>query len=61
MFTVTLRKLYSTKILVKTAVVPLKCYNYIIYQGNSSNLGEFFLDSLQFKIQVRKTHIKVLF
>jgi hypothetical protein len=42
MFTVTLRKLYSTKILVKTAVVPRKYYNYIIYQGNSSNLGEFF-------------------
>jgi hypothetical protein len=32
MFTVTLRKLYSTKILVKTAVVPRKCYNYIIYE-----------------------------
>ena len=31
MFTVTLRKLYSTKILVKTAVVPRKCYNYIIF------------------------------
>jgi hypothetical protein len=46
MFTVTLRKLYSTKILVKTALVPRKYYNYIIYQGNSSNLGEFFLDSL---------------
>ena len=42
MFTVTLRKLYSTKILVKTAVVPRKFYNYIIYQGNSNNLGEFF-------------------
>jgi hypothetical protein len=42
MFNVTLRKLYSTKILVKTVVVPRrKCYNYIIYQGTSSNLGEF--------------------
>ena len=26
MFTVTLRKLYNTKILVTTAVVPHKCY-----------------------------------
>jgi hypothetical protein len=31
MFTVTLRKFYSTKILVKTAVVPRKFYNYIIF------------------------------
>ena len=30
MFTVTLRKLYRTKILVKTAVVSRKYYNYII-------------------------------
>ena len=42
MFTVTLRKLYSMKILVKTALVPVKCYNYIISQVNSNNLGEFF-------------------
>jgi hypothetical protein len=42
MFTDTLRILYITKILFKTVVVPRKCYNYIIYQGNSSNLGEFF-------------------
>jgi hypothetical protein len=31
MFTVILRKLYSTKILAKTALVLHKCYNYIIF------------------------------
>jgi hypothetical protein len=60
MFTVTLRKLYITKILVKTAVVPLKCYNYIISQGNSNNLGEFFGIHFNLKIQVRETRIKVI-
>ena len=35
MIIVTLRKLYSKKIRVKTVVVPRKCYNYIISQGNS--------------------------
>jgi hypothetical protein len=54
MFTVTLRKLYSTKILVITAVVPRKCYNYIISQDNSNNLGEFFWIHFNLKSKYEK-------
>jgi hypothetical protein len=61
MFTATLRKLYSTKILVKTAVVPREWYDYNKFsQGNSNNLGEFFWNRLYGKIQVRKTNTKVI-
>ena len=54
MFTVTSRKLYNTKILVKTAVVPRKYYNYIISQGNSSNLGDFFWIHFNLKFNYEK-------
>jgi hypothetical protein len=49
------------KVLVKTAVVPRKYYEYTIFQGNSNNLPEFFWNHFYFKIQVRKTNIKVIF
>jgi hypothetical protein len=54
MFTLTLRKLYSTKILVKTAVVPRKCYNHIISQGDSNNLREFFWIRFNLKFKYEK-------
>jgi hypothetical protein len=54
MFTITLRKLYSTNILVKTALVPRKCYNNIISQGNSNNLGEFFWIHFNLKFKYEK-------
>ena len=43
MFTVTLTKLYSINVLVKTALVPRKCYDYIISQDNSNNKPELVI------------------